>query len=70
MTFVEYLDDLVDKAQANVDEYEAFHDKRLADIRNMAPIDSFLYGVASGKLETLRNVRDLIVELMDRYDNP
>lgn len=70
MTFTEYLDDLVDKAQANVDEYETFHDKRLADIRNMLPLDAFLYGVASGKLETLRNLRDLIIELMDRYDGP
>ena len=27
MTFLEYLDDIVDKAQANVEDYEAFHDK-------------------------------------------
>lgn len=70
MTFLEYLDDIVDKAQANVEDYEAFHDKKLADIRNMQPLDAFLYGVASGKLEASRSIRDLIEELMYRFDNP
>jgi hypothetical protein len=70
MTFLEYLDDLVDKAQVNVSEYESFHDKRLADIRNMAPTDSFLYGVASGKLDAIKNLRDLVTELMIRFEEP
>jgi hypothetical protein len=70
MTFLEYLDDLVDKAQANVNDYEHFHDKRLADIRNMDATDSFLYGVASGKLEATKNLRDLVEELMIRFEGP
>lgn len=70
MTFLEYIDDLVDKAQANVDDYEHFHDKRLADMRKMDPMDSFLYGVASGKLEATKNLRDVIVELMIRFEEP
>lgn len=70
MTFVEYLDNLVVKAEQNVAEYEAFHDKKLADLRNMNSVDSFLYGVASGKLDATKHLRNLIVELMDRFDRP
>ena len=69
MTFIEYLEEQVDKAEENVQEYETFHDKRLADLRNMNPTDAFLYGVASGKLAMIKDLRDLIIEMMQRYDN-
>jgi hypothetical protein len=70
MTFVEYLDDLVEKAETNVLDYEHFHGNKLANIPGMNPLDSFLYGIASGKLETLKNMRDLVIEMMDRYERP
>jgi hypothetical protein len=70
MTFLEYLEDLVDKAQANVEDYEIFYDKKLADLRNMNSVDSFLYGVASGKLDAVKHLRDLVTELMERFERP
>jgi hypothetical protein len=70
MTFVEYLDDLVEKAQTNIDEYEGFHGNKLADFRKLESFDAFLYGVASGKLDTLKNMRGIVLEMMDRYERP
>lgn len=67
MTLIEFLDHQVEKAQENVEEYEAFHGKKLSDLKNLHQIDCFLYGVASGKLAMIKELRDLIEELMDRY---
>jgi hypothetical protein len=69
MTFIEYLDDLARKERENVDEYENFHGNKLADIRSLDPMDSFLYGVASGKLSMAEDLRDLVVEMMLRFEN-
>jgi hypothetical protein len=62
-TLIEFLDDLIEKAQLNVYDYEEFHTNKLADIRKMDPMDSFLYGVATGKLDVARNMRALISEV-------
>jgi hypothetical protein len=58
--YLAFLDELVKKAQVNVWEYEEFHEDRLADIPSMNPMDSFLYGVASGKLQQLEYLRDMV----------
>jgi hypothetical protein len=68
-TFTEFLDDLVDACQDNVDQYEEFHQGNLADIRKLEPMDSFLYGLASGKLDMVVSLRDLITELLIRYSD-
>ena len=69
MNINEYLDAVVEELQQNVNEYEMFHDKKLLDIRKMEPFDSFLYGIATGKLAVAKDLRDLIKELMDRFDS-
>ncbi len=66
MTFMDYLDELVNKAQLNVYDYEEFHQDKLANIPSMKPIDAFLYGVASGKLEMAKHLRNLIEDLMEK----
>ena len=58
--YLAFLDELVKKAQVNVWEYEEFHEDRLAHIPSMEPTDSFLYGVASGKLQQLEYLRDMV----------
>ena len=63
-TLIEFLDDLVEKAQLNVYEYEEFHQDRLADIRKMDPFDSFLYGIATGKLDVATGMRDFIRDVI------
>jgi hypothetical protein len=67
MSLMEFLDDVVEKAQLNVYEYEEFHENKLADFRKWDSKDIFLYGVASGKLDMAKDLRDLIKELMDRF---
>jgi hypothetical protein len=67
-TFTEFMDDLVDGCQDNVYQYEEFHEGRLADIRNLQPMDAYLYGVANGKLDMAVALRDLITELLVRYE--
>jgi hypothetical protein len=58
--YLAFLDGLITKAQVNVLEYEEFHEDRLANIPAMDPMDSFLYGVASGKLDQLEYLRMLM----------
>ena len=62
-TLIEFLDGLIEKAQLNVYDYEEFHTNKLADIRKLDPLDAFLYGIATGKLDTARNMRELIREV-------
>lgn len=68
-TFTEFLDDLVDACQDNVDQYEDFHEGHLADIRKLDAMDAFLYGLASGKLDMALYLRDLVTELLVRFNN-
>jgi hypothetical protein len=67
VTFTEFLDNLVDACQDNVDEYEGFYEGHLADIRRLDSMDAFMYGLASGKLDMAISLRDLITELLVRY---
>jgi hypothetical protein len=67
MTFLEFMDALVAEDQENVEDYEHFHEDRLADIRKLAPMDAFLYGIATGKLDRSIFIRDLVKELMDQF---
>lgn len=60
--FSEFLDSLIDKAEANVQDYEEFHGPQLANIPDMNPMDSFLYGVGNGKLEQLKYLKLLVDE--------
>lgn len=57
---LEFISTLIEQAQTNVYEYEEFYEDRLADIRRMQPMDAFLYGVASGKLQQLEYIKQLI----------
>lgn len=61
--YLDFIDGLIDKAKANVSDYEHFHGERLAHIPSMHPMDSFLYGVASGKLDQLVYLRSLFEAL-------
>lgn len=58
--FLAFLDELIGKAQVNVYDYEEFYQDRLANIPKMQPMDAFLYGVASGKLDQLEYLRTLV----------
>lgn len=56
-----FLEELIEQAQLNVWDYEEFHGKtKLANIPAMASIDSFLYGVASGKLQQLEYLKQMV----------
>jgi len=55
-----FLERLKEQAQVNVWDYEDFHEDKLADIRNLQPVDAFLYGVASGKLQQVEYLIQLI----------
>lgn len=66
--FLAFLDQLVDQAQINVWEYEEFHEDRLADIRSMPALDAFLYGIASGKLQVLEDLRTMVKERIGELD--
>ena len=63
--FLAFLDELISKAQINVWEYEEFHEDKLAHIPSMNPLDSFLYGVASGKLDQLEYLRMMVESRME-----
>lgn len=63
--FLAFLESLIDQAQGNVWEYEDFHENRLANIPAMDPMDSFLYGVASGKLQQLEYLKQLVETRME-----
>jgi hypothetical protein len=63
--FLAFLDDLISKAQVNVFDYEEFYEDRLANIPEMQPTDAFLYGVASGKLDQLDYLRQLVESRME-----
>ena len=58
--FLIFLDDLLEQAEVNIADYEEFHGDRLAHIPSMAPMDAFLYGVASGKLQQLEYIKQLV----------
>ena len=66
--FLAFLDQLVDQAQINVWDYEEFHEDRLANIRDMNPMDSFLYGIATGKLQQVEYLRDMVAERIKELD--
>lgn len=62
-----FLEDLANQARSNVLEYEEFHGNNLANIKIMNPMDSFLYGVASGKLQQIQYLQDLIEARMEEF---
>jgi hypothetical protein len=65
--FLEFLDNLIEQAQANVYDYEEFYEDRIADIRKMQPMDAFLYGVATGKLQQVEYFKQLVESGEDLY---
>ena len=69
LSLIEYLGELVEKDKDNVKTYEDFHENKLANIRDMNPLDSFLYGVACGKLDRSREIKELIEELLHKFSN-
>lgn len=58
--FLEFLEELINQAQLNVYDYEEFYEDRIADMRKMQPMDAFLYGVATGKLQQAEYFKQLI----------
>jgi hypothetical protein len=64
---LDYLDAMVKKDKENVQEYEGFHRDKLKDVRNLDPMDSFLYGIATGKLDRSISIRDLMKDLIYRF---
>lgn len=58
--YLDLLDDLIEQAKINVWEYEEFHEDKLANIPNLNPMDSFLYGIASGKLQQLEYLKQMV----------
>jgi hypothetical protein len=58
--YLDLLDDIHDQAKTNVEEYEGFHQGRLANIRDMDPMDAFLYGIATGKLQQIDYIIDMV----------
>jgi hypothetical protein len=66
--FLAFLDQLIDQAQINVWEYEEFYEDKLAHIPSMSPIDSFLYGIASGKLQILEDLKTMVEERIKELD--
>jgi hypothetical protein len=55
-----FLEELIEKARVNVLDYEEVYEDHLANIPKLPPLDAFLYGVASGKLQQLEYLRDMV----------
>ena len=65
---LDFIDELIKQAQVNVADYEEFHGDKLADIPRLPPLDAFLYGVASGKLDQLVYIAQLFEALLEAED--
>ena len=63
--FLILLEEMIEQAQLNIWDYEEFHQDNLANIPAMASMDAFLYGVASGKMQQLEYIKQMVETRMD-----